>query len=774
MPLTIPTLDDRRYQDLLDEALARIPVHNPEWTNFNKSDPGVTLIEVFAFLTETLLYRSNQIPERNRKKFLSLLGVPLQPASPARGLVTFSNDLDHTITLTDNLEVAAGRVPFRTLQGLDVLPIEARAYFKQTLVAPTDRMQKFYSQLYASHLGDPPQDQPVLYESTPLSTRGGVGVELGRETTDGALWMALLLPASRKPGDKTERGWSELRDQWRRDLFGKTLSLGIVPMVGAEGKTLPPGGRSPSEDLGLLEFSLPTGSLVDSGNGRRLPTYLKVPSSATGDVLSEPGTVQIALPTEGLSLWPGMDPLEAGVGDFPPALDDTNLNDRLITWLRISPRTDRQRLLTAKVQIRLLWVGVNATLVQQRARIIGELLPQGTGEPDQEATLTQPHVLPASVRLTIAPVAGPREVWRVIDDLVAAGPEVPVPDLRATPGASPPTANPAKVFVIDAESGVIRFGDGFRGARPPFSAALRIDYDYSLGAAGNVGPGSLDKGPTLPLGIKVSNPIRTWGGADAESVSTGEKQISRYLQHRDRLVTAEDFATIVMRTPGVDVGRVEVLPAFSPELSNSEPGDAVGAVTLLLIPGYDPDHPDSPEPDRFFLDAVCDYVDERRLITTEVYLRGPNYRPIWISIGIDVLAGVSIATVREAVRTRITSYLSPLPPHSDSHLDARAALLTQPTAPLDNGWPIRKGVHALELMAEASRVPGVRFVNGVQLLDETGVRRDQVAMSGLDLPRLVGLSVAVGDPVDVESLRGTSSQPDQTTFVPIPVIPEEC
>jgi len=55
MPLQIPSIDDRRYQDLVTEALARIPVHNPEWTNFNKSDPGVTLIELFAFLTENLL-----------------------------------------------------------------------------------------------------------------------------------------------------------------------------------------------------------------------------------------------------------------------------------------------------------------------------------------------------------------------------------------------------------------------------------------------------------------------------------------------------------------------------------------------------------------------------------------------------------------------------------------------------------------------------------------------------------------------------------------------
>ena len=67
MPITPPPLDNRRFADLRDEALARIPVHTPEWSNFNASDPGVTLVEVFAFLTESLLYRANQIPERNRQ-----------------------------------------------------------------------------------------------------------------------------------------------------------------------------------------------------------------------------------------------------------------------------------------------------------------------------------------------------------------------------------------------------------------------------------------------------------------------------------------------------------------------------------------------------------------------------------------------------------------------------------------------------------------------------------------------------------------------------------
>src|SRR3954447_6705937 len=100
MSLTLPAVDSRNYQELLNEAVARIPVHNPEWTNFNRSDPGITLIELFAFLTESLLYRANLIPDRNRRKFLSLLGVPLQPAESARGLVTFVNERGPMDTVT--------------------------------------------------------------------------------------------------------------------------------------------------------------------------------------------------------------------------------------------------------------------------------------------------------------------------------------------------------------------------------------------------------------------------------------------------------------------------------------------------------------------------------------------------------------------------------------------------------------------------------------------------------------------------------------------------
>src|SRR5262245_43292098 len=184
MPLQIPTLDDRRYQDLLDESLRRIPVHNPEWTNFNSSDPGVTLIEVFAFLTETLLYRANQIPERNRLKFLSLLGVPLRPASSAVGLVAVSNDRGpmETVTLSGGLEVRAGQVPFRTERGLDVLPVETQVYYKRRLLNRDQRLVDYYKQLYASYTGTPfTNDADLqLYETVLLDAQSISGISLGQ------------------------------------------------------------------------------------------------------------------------------------------------------------------------------------------------------------------------------------------------------------------------------------------------------------------------------------------------------------------------------------------------------------------------------------------------------------------------------------------------------------------------------------------------------------------------------------------------------------------
>src|SRR5262245_44916618 len=748
MPLQIPSIDDRRYQDLVAEALARIPVHNPEWTNFNESDPGVTLIEVFAFLTESLLYRCNQIPERNRRKFLQLLGVPLQAAAPARGLVTFVNERGplQTITLNRALEVRAGQVPFRTEQGLDVLPIESQVFYKRRVTNDDPQLIAYYNQLYASFLREPLPATALLYETTSFPQfppRGSGGLDLGQETIDGSVWIALLLRA----GDQDRR--AEALDQ----IEGKTLSLGVVPSLAEGNLQLAPGGPAAAESRTLLRYEMPVGGTLPANPAERKPKYRLIEPVAPVNVLTEPGVAQITLPRASeMKLWDNLDPLEAGVMDFPPPLEDSKLNERLITWLRVRAQ--------GTAQVKLRWVGVNATFVTQRAHIANERLPDGTGAPDQTARLAKTPVIPGSVRVTVT-TRGSVEQWQPINDLSAAGPEVPVADPRLPPGAPIIKNDRVKVFSVDPEAGELRFGDGLRGARPPLGATIRADYDYGVGREGNVNPDAINSGPALPAGLKVSNPVATWGGAEAEAVAEGEKQIARYLQHRDRLVNAADFETITRRTPGVDIGRVEALPAYNPELGSNEPGDAPGAVTLMIIPKYDPEQPDAPLPRRLFMDTICRYLDSRRLVTTEVFLRAPEYKQIWLSVGISVVAGqnVSVAEVREAVKRELLRFLSPLPATEEAPagaMDTQAAMLTPQFAAAQRGWPLRKPVVGLELMAVASRVPGVSLVNGVLLTEGNEPPKAQVEMQGLQLPRVMGVSVTAGDPLSLDELRGAT------------------
>src|SRR5512145_373391 len=114
MPLPEPVLDDLRFQrDLVDEARRRIIRYCPEWTEYNLSDPGITLIELFAWMTELMVYRLNRVPEKNYIKFLDLLGLQLHPASSARTELTFwlsvplpiSEDNQQGVIVPQGLEV---------------------------------------------------------------------------------------------------------------------------------------------------------------------------------------------------------------------------------------------------------------------------------------------------------------------------------------------------------------------------------------------------------------------------------------------------------------------------------------------------------------------------------------------------------------------------------------------------------------------------------------------------------------------------------------------
>jgi len=111
MSLPAPNLDDRKFQDIVSEARGMIPRYCPEWTDHNLSDPGITLIELFAWMVDLLLYRLNKVPNKNYIKFLDLIGVNLLPAAPAKADITFrlSASQPEPVVIPRGTEVATVR-----------------------------------------------------------------------------------------------------------------------------------------------------------------------------------------------------------------------------------------------------------------------------------------------------------------------------------------------------------------------------------------------------------------------------------------------------------------------------------------------------------------------------------------------------------------------------------------------------------------------------------------------------------------------------------------
>ncbi|KAB8141606.1 putative baseplate assembly protein [Chloroflexia bacterium SDU3-3] len=781
MPLQVPQLDDRSFEQLVAEARARIPVHTPEWTNFNESDPGITIVELFAFMTENLLYRSNRIPELNHKKFLTLLGIGLRAAAPGQGLIAVRNERGPlaALPLDVGLEVRAGRVPFRTRTAVCVLPVEARCFYKRPH-APSDDEKARYQLLYEPFLGESgqPADYSDLtfYRTTPLD-QPEIGkplpaVELADSlagTIDRSLWVALLAPEGR------------LGTEVQAALAGQILTLGIAPDPSGAARELRPFSYAPKAipDPGLVfELLVPDAAAASE----YVPaSYRRLDVVYAENVLDAPGVVQLQLPgyAEIARYSPqnlNFDPVEEGTGDYPPLIEDASVAARVAAWLRVRlpDVAASEAAATSAQQARITWVGTNAARVIQALPVVNERLGVGTGTPDQSFRLANiPLVVKpqdtassappeASLVVEIQGQDGAWRTWAQIDDLFAAGRE-------------------DAVYMVDPESGIIRFGDGLRGLRPPLGAGIRASYEYGGGPEGNVAIGAISKSPGIPAGFAIGNPLATWGADSGESVAEGERSIPRYLRHRDRLVTAEDFRDVVRRTPGVDVGRVEVLPLFNPNAFTPDtPQQFPGTVTVLAIPCYDQGQPSAPRADKLFLDAICRWIDPRRLITTEIYVRGPAYIPIWVTVGVQFAAGRMRELVRRDIQQALRDFLSPLvggPPVEDAppvcgHADAG------PCAQRGAGWPLGLEVRQQDLEATMTRVPGVRYVTGVRMAAQppggplaNDVQR--VAIAGLQLPYMVALSVTEGAPEDPASLLGLRPAPTGKIF-PVPVLPRKC
>ena len=665
----------------------------------------------------------NQIPDQNRLKFLSLLGVPLNAAQPAVGMVTINNTRGplQTVTLPKQLPVFAGYTGFVTSDGLDILPVETMIFMRSAL-QPADQQaaSQTYTQLYAAYQS--PSTALQFYQTAtfadPTSSTLPVANLADGSIVDRALWIALLTRAVDAGAN------AAVLDE----IAGSTITLGIVPAPAGSEEVLEPASPASAQTTSPLVYEVATGALNNN-----TPVYQQLNSIQSGDPLTEPTLVQLTLPAKGaIGNWT-LGPLEEGVGDFPPSLQDQpSIASRVVTWIRVRLPLPADAQAPSNPVAQINWLDINASKVSQLIQVPVELVGTATGEPDQNYTLVNTPVSAVTVQITIDGVP-----WLLTDDLLAAPSEVE-------------DATLSQVFTVDSASGTIAFGTGLQGARPAAGAKIFASYYYGGGVAGNVGIGAIKTSPQLPAGFTVSNPLPTSGGTAGESLDDAENRIPLYVNHVNRAVSAQDFKDVVNSTPGVAVGRVEVLPLYQPDTGVSAPG----VVTVMVVPD-DPTTPQGPVPDGYFLQAVCNYLDPRRLLTTEVHVTGPDYQDISVSIGFDIVAGQDVATVQAGIKAAIGSYLSPLT-----------------GGPAGTGWPLQKSVVDRELLAQAARVNGVADISNVLMWDSSGSAITTLPIVNTQLPRLDQVQANTGDPQDLTQTPAASAT--GTTLVPVPVTPATC
>lgn len=727
MPLPRPILDNRSWEQLRDELVRRIPVYAPEWTDHNPSDPGVTLLELFAFLGEHLIFRFNQIPETARLELLRLLQVPLRPARPARALLSLTSEDLQGVLVTRGSEARAGKLPFETRAEVRVLPVSALAVCKAERAAPSPEAEPevyaFLQRAVDALEGQVAIADAATYENEVVDPEGaGLPVDFD-QAVDGTLWVALLAGKGLDPAAV------------RQSLVGHpeapvNLNLGFVPdpLPPAAGQSRACPGEAPVAPPPAVEWQVSTGRLDGAGE----PVYrpLRVEGDTTRGLTQE-GVVRLRLPVraQDLGLFAVADPDRAGTGSLPPRLDDET-EARLAFWVRAF-RPDGSRF------GRVLYLGANAAEAEQSRQSRTEFLGTGTGQPGQTAKLVHAPVLPGTL---VVEVEGPDgwEAWAEVDGFHASG-------------------ESDRHFALDPEAGEVRFGNGLQGYVPQIGQRIRArEYRYGGGAAGNVAPKAIASLPGV-TGVKVSNPLAAHGGADPEPLEDALDRIPGELRRRDRAVTRGDFRELALQTPGADVGRADCLPRFHPA---SRKTDAAGVVTVVVWPRADARSPGAPAPDRNLLRAVCDWLDLRRLVTTELYVMPPRYRQVAVAVGLAVKPGYGVEALRRWVELALRQYLAPLPPFG----------------PAGEGWPLGRRVHGPELEAAALQVEGVEFLEGLEVAGWDAAASTwvpgTVALDLDEVPELAEITVVEGAPLD----PGEALAPADAgrPAVPIPVVREEC
>jgi predicted phage baseplate assembly protein len=379
------------------------------------------------------------------------------------------------------------------------------------------------------------------------------------------------------------------------------------------------------------------------------------------------------------------------------------------------------------------WVGVNAVEATQARTAAPELLGTGTGEADQRYPLAQANVLPGTMELQVEE-AGTWRTWAEVEDFVG-------------------TKAGDRHYRIDRATGQVRFAPGGdRGRVPQIGERVRVrSYRYGGGSAGNVREGTVK----ALNGLKMNNPLPAQDGRDAEALGDALDRIPAEVHRRERAVTADDFRDLALGVVGVK--RADTLALLHPD---NPTVPAAGIVSVVVFPGEDTQNPGAPMPDNALLRRVARHLDQRRLITTELYVIPPEYLPVSLAAGVVVRDGYQVDAVRRWVELILRQFLAPLPPYG----------------PDGGGWPLGRTIRRAELEAVAVQVEGVEFLEGdglrLAVPDGAGGWREvlTVTLERWQVPELAEITVVEGAPLAPGAgyqPAPPSTQPG-TVLVPLP------
>ena len=732
MPIPYLKLDDRSFHDLVTDLVARIPGHTPEWTNPRIGDPGRTLIDLFAWLGDTILYRANLIPERQRLAFLKLLDIPMIPAMPSRGIVSvnLSNaNLVQTVSVSVDT-VLPGPVAFETRDEIDVLPLTSQVYTKRLPDEPElESLKNVIVELesvYNIKEGSPYITTPHFSDN--MATKKGIDV--AQETVDQSLWIALLV-------DKVDQKESVVQVM-SRDNHGEWLiNIGIQPRL--EVPKFDEDVYRPLDKRQIWEWQLSTKHTDSTGEPKYFTLDTRVDTTYN---FTRQGIIRLSLPDSDDWGIPGNDidqNVQAGVGNHPPRIDDAELADKIVAWLRLKPTEPVQ-------QLALSWIGINAVSIDQQKTYRNIVIGTSNGTSDQLFNLPATSVDGETLSIEVEESNDGFRPYQRIDDLASADRD-------------------DRVYVLDAEAGTLRFGNNVTGKQPEINKRIRVvRMRAGGGAAGNLSAGNLTA--ISHPGLKVTQPVANMGGASAETLDEAEKRIPAFLKHGDRAVNADDYQRLALDTPGVELGRVEVIPKFKPQQRLS---DIPGVVSVMVIPKAGAHTPPNPRPDRSMLEQVHAYLEPRRPLSVELYVIGVEYIPLSASVAITYSDGHARDEVLQAVRDALRDYLWPLNPGGREQ----------------GGWPLGLSVSNQELEVAVARVPGVLTVNGVNLFSQTTYEEWKLVPENIkthtqrlnlrhwQLPELHNLLVVEGITVPT-SMDDGAIITVSTAGIPIPVVPEVC